>query len=66
MPPSQWEYKSLLINVSAWLGPKIDTEGLDEVLNNYGANGWELVSAFDVNRYHGETGALMVMFKRLR
>jgi hypothetical protein len=63
---SRWEYKSVLLNVTGWLGPKIDTDGLDEILNTYGAEGWELVSAFDVNRYEGQTGALMLMLKRAR
>jgi hypothetical protein len=39
---------------------------LDEVLNEHGADGWELASAFDINRGHGATGALLVMFKRPR
>ncbi len=47
-------------------GPNIDAAGLDEVLNEHGADGWELASAFDINRGHGATGALLVMFKRPR
>ncbi len=66
MTPPRWEYKNLLINVSGWLGPNIDAAGLDEVLNQHGADGWELASAFDINRGHGATGALLVMFKRPR
>ncbi len=62
----RWEYKSMLIDVDGWLGPNIDSAGLDEVLNHYGAEGWELVSAFEINRNHGATGALMVMLKRPR
>jgi hypothetical protein len=30
----------------------------------HGSEGWELVSAFDVNRGHGATAALMVLLKR--
>lgn len=66
MTSPRWEYKSLLINVTGWIGPKIDTDGLDEVLNHHGLDGWEVVSAFDINRHEGRTGALMVMLKRPR
>jgi Domain of unknown function (DUF4177) len=66
MTPLRWEYKSLLIDVSGWLGPNIDSDGLEEVLNQHGSEGWELVSAFDVNRGHGATAALMVLLKRPR
>lgn len=56
----------MLIDVDGWLGPNIDSARLDDVLNHHGSEGWELVSAFDINRHHGATGALMDMLERPR
>jgi hypothetical protein len=66
MTAPRWEYKSLLIDVTGFWGPNIDSSGLEEVLNQHGSDGWELVSAFDINRGHGATAALMVLLKRPR
>ena len=46
--------------------PKVDPEAIDAELNQYGQAGWELVGAFDINRGHGTTSAIVAMFKRPR
>ena len=56
----------MLVDVATWLGPKIDPSALDAELNGHGADGWELISAFDVNRGHGHTSAIVALFKRPR
>ena len=66
MQPPRWEYRTVLIDVATWLGPKIQPEALDAELDRHGAEGWELVSAFDVNRGHGHTSAIVALFKRPR
>ena len=66
MRPPRWEYKSLQMDVAGWLGPDVDPEQIDRVLDANGAEGWELVSAFDVNRGQGRTTALVFLFKRPR
>jgi hypothetical protein len=66
MRASRWEYKSLSLDVSGWLGPNVEPEKLDAELNAHGEAGWELVSAFDVNRGHGRTSAIVALFKRSR
>ena len=66
MQPPRWEYPTVLIDVATWLGPKIQPEALDAELDRHGAEGWELVSAFDVNRGHGHTSAIVALFKRPR
>jgi hypothetical protein len=66
MRAPQWEYKTLQIDVAGWLGPKVQPEVLDAELNRHGEAGWELVSAFDVNRGHGSTSAIVALFKRPR
>ena len=62
----RWEYKTLEIDVAGFFGPNVKPEALDAELNAHGADGWELVSAFDVNRGHGRTSAIVALFKRPR
>jgi phenylalanyl-tRNA synthetase beta subunit len=66
MRAQQWEYKSVQIDVAGWINPDVQPEALDAALNVHGAAGWELVSAFDVNRGHGRTSAVVALFKRAR
>jgi hypothetical protein len=66
MRPPQWEYKSVQLDVAGWFTPDVQPDALDAALNEHGAAGWELVSAFDVNRGHGRTSAVVALFKRPR
>ena len=62
----RWEYTTVLIDVGGWISAKVDREATDAELNRYGAEGWELVSAFDVNEGHGRTSKIVALFKRPR
>ncbi len=64
--PPQWEYTTALIDVTGWVRAKVDPEATSAELNRYGAEGWELVSAFDVNEGHGRTSKIVALFKRPR
>lgn len=66
MQQQRWEYRTIVIDVAGWLGPKVSGEELDASLNAQGAEGWELVSCFDVNHHQGSTSAVVAMFKRAR
>ncbi|MGZ8379043.1 MAG: DUF4177 domain-containing protein [Gemmatirosa sp.] len=66
MRPPRWEYKSVKIDVGTWLGPKMHPEALDAELNRFGQEGWELVSALDLNSTSGSTMAIVALFKRAR
>ena len=66
MRPPAWEYKSVQIDVAGFFSPDVQPDLLDAELNAFGAQGWELVSAFDVNRGHGRTSAVVALFKRAR
>jgi hypothetical protein len=66
MSASKWEYKTILIDVTGWINPQLDPQTADAELNRHGADGWELVNAFDLNRGHGRTSEIIAMFKRLR
>ena len=66
MRAPRWEYKTLHIDVQGFFGPKVKPEALDAELNAHGDAGWELVSAFDVNRADGTSSALLLLLKRPR
>ena len=63
---ARWEYQTLKFDVAGFFGPDVRPETLDEALNALGAQGWELSSAFDVNRGHGRTSEIVAVFKRSR
>ena len=62
----KYEYRSIRLEVAGWIGPKVDLAEMDATLNSLGADGWELVSAFDLNQSHGKTDSLIALFKRQR
>ena len=66
MRPPRWEYRTLTLDVSGWIHPRVDASEVDAAMNALGAEGWELVSALDVNSGHGRTSSLALMFKRAR
>ena len=59
-----WEYKTVSLATGGLLGGKFDPEKLDEVLNDLGAEGWELTSAFDTNQSYGATRDIVAIFRR--
>jgi hypothetical protein len=63
-----WEYKSVELGAEKHsfftLGGRIDVGKLDALLGGLGAQGWELVSAFDTNAGAGETRFVVAIFKR--
>jgi len=60
----RWEYKTITLGTSGFLGGKLDTDALEKSMNGLGKQGWELVSAFDTNLGHGATRDVVVIFKR--
>lgn len=64
MPRTRWEYLTVVANVRGFLGPKVNINEIGAAFNSYGADGWELVSAFDVNRGEGVTSEIVAFFKR--
>ncbi len=62
----RWEYKTIEVSVSQdWGGSTgtMNTSRIDEQLNNYGADGWELVAAVDTEHTAG-TSAVFFVLKR--
>lgn len=66
MRPPQWEYTTVLVDVSGWINPTVDPDAMTAELNRHGAEGWELVGAFDLNRGHGRTSGIVALMKRPR
>ena len=60
----QWEYKTLRLDVSGSMAPKVDVAKLDAALNEQGRDGWELVSTFDTNWGSGQSCHIVAVFKR--
>ena len=60
-----FEYKTvnLKANASFW-GGKFKSEEVDIAINEYGSEGWELVNVVASNRGYGDTGYLILFFKR--
>ena len=64
MANARWEYTTLKVDVHGWFGPKVDPARITEQLNQHGREGWELVSAFDVNHHQGNSSEIVLLFKR--
>lgn len=60
---TRWQYLSQNIGVSGLAG-NVDPKLMNETLNWYGSQGWELVSAFPTAALHGDTGLVVLIFKR--
>jgi Domain of unknown function (DUF4177) len=61
-----WEYKTLRMGIDGgWRGvPKTDPARIDAAFGELGREGWELVSALDVNVNTGASFELVAIFKR--
>jgi hypothetical protein len=62
----KWEYKTLQLKLSTgFLSGKVDASTQDEVLNQYGRQGWELVNCYNYRTTGGTSCAMAVMKKPL-
>ncbi|MFC5472301.1 DUF4177 domain-containing protein [Cohnella suwonensis] len=62
----QWEYRTIKYKTGGFLGGKVDAEELEDELNQYGSEGWELVSCFDTSMSQGASRDIVIVFKRIR
>ncbi len=60
----KWEYKTYYIETSGFSGGKVDMKSLDETLNSYGWDGWELVNILTTHEGAGMTRDVVAIFKR--
>src|SRR5215831_15962849 len=63
---AQWEYKTLKISTDFgfFSGTDFDADQLAELLNAQGAEGWELVSVFDIEKAQGGSKFVIAVMKR--
>jgi len=60
----KWEYKTIKLGATGFMGGKVDEAQLDRIMNEIGAQGWELGAAFDTDVSGGGTRDVVVIFKR--
>jgi hypothetical protein len=60
----KWEYKTIKLRTTGFLGGKFDETQFDRTINDLGLQGWELTSAFDTNEGYGNTRDVVAIFKR--
>ena len=59
-----WEYMTIMLGAGGFFGGSVSGDTLTEKLNELGANGWELVTAFDTNMLQGRTRDVVAVLKR--
>lgn len=61
-----WEYKVHKFEVGSTLlgAVNIKEEEIEKTFNLYGVQGWELVSALDINSFDGVSSFIVATFKR--
>ena len=60
----QWEYKTLEFVTKGFAGGLLDISSFNQILNDYGREGWELVSCFDTNQSQGASRRVIAVLKR--
>jgi hypothetical protein len=61
----RWEYKTVKMEATGMLGGVVETDKLDRMLNELGAQGWNLTSVFDTNMTAGgATREVVAVLKR--
>lgn len=63
-----WEYLTVKTSTDFGFlqGRSLDCQELTDNLNNLGAEGWELTTAFDINSGRGASTEVVLIFKRQR
>jgi hypothetical protein len=62
----KWEYRTIKLRATGFIGGKVDEGELERMMNELGADGWELTAAFDTNEAYGNTRDVIAIFKRPR
>ena len=64
----KWEYKTIKTiktdTTGLVVGGKFDQNSFEQILNGFGEQGWELVSAFDTNMEGGKSRHVVAVLKR--
>jgi len=60
----KWEYISIKVETKGLMGGILDVSHFDNELNNFGEQGWELVSCFSTAQDGGKSREIVAVFKR--
>ncbi len=59
-----WQYRTETLKATGFTGGHVDTTDMDQLLNNLGHEGWELVNSFATQASNGHTRLVVFVFKR--
>ena len=59
----KFEYRTFIYDTKSIMGGKVDPD-FEHTLNQFGADGWELVSSVSTNQGNGFTKSIVSIFKR--
>jgi hypothetical protein len=63
----RWEYKTLYYDSVAFFTGKLELDGLEKVLNEFGREGWELATTtMQLTRIGGKGRGLVLVLKKQR
>jgi hypothetical protein len=60
----KWEYLTEVINTKGVIASKIEATEFNQILNNLGKEGWELIDKTALAAEAGKTTAIVCVFKR--
>jgi len=60
----RYEYYTIPIETGGFSGGKVNAELFNQILNDMGNHGWELVEAVATNKDFGATRSIVCIFKR--
>lgn len=60
----KFEYNTYVYDTKGWMGGLIESQDFREALNNFGRDGWELVSSVSTTQGNGYTRSILCIFKR--
>jgi hypothetical protein len=60
----KFEYKVEKIDARGFWSSKIEPAEMQDLLNNQGQEGWDLITAFDTSKHEGSTSGAFLIFKR--
>ncbi|XEC93098.1 DUF4177 domain-containing protein [Paenibacillus tarimensis] len=61
----QWAYRTIKYQMGMLSDATINEEELEDLLNQQGYEGWELVSCFDTNTTQGKSKEVVMIFKKM-
>ncbi len=62
----KWKYKTIKFAPKGWFtGGRVDERQLDDLMNELGQDGWELVSGFNVTQAYGSSKSIVFIFKKI-